>query len=80
MGRGSTAAWGCRLEALVDTSPVGVVVFNAVTGRPVLLNREAKRMAGVMRVPSGARERPLEVLTCRFSSGSETSLDELPLA
>ena len=65
------------LEALVDTSPVGVVVFEARTGRPVLLNREAKRMAGVV---GAAPEQLPEVLTCRFSSGREISLDELPLA
>ena len=68
------------LEALVDTSPVGVVVFEARTGRPVLLNREAKRIAGVLGAPGESPERLLEVLTCRFSSGREISLDELPLA
>ena len=65
------------LEALVDTSPVGVVVFEASTGRPVLLNREAKRMSGVVGAAPGQLP---EVLTCRFSSGREISLDELPLA
>ena len=34
------------LEALVDTSPVGVVVFDAGTGRPVSFNREARRLVG----------------------------------
>ena len=34
------------LEALVDTSPVGVLVFDAKTGTPVSLNREAKRIVG----------------------------------
>ncbi|MDE0127135.1 MAG: ATP-binding protein [Bryobacterales bacterium] len=68
------------LEALVDTSPVGVVVFEARTGRPVLLNREAKRFAGVLGAPGEAPELLLEVLTCRFSGGREISLDELPLA
>ena len=33
------------LEALVDTSPVGMVVFDARTGNPVSLNREARRTA-----------------------------------
>ena len=32
------------LEALVYTSPVGVVVFDARTAEPVLLNREAQRI------------------------------------
>ena len=34
------------LEALVDTSPVGVVVFDARTGRAVSFNREARRIVG----------------------------------
>ena len=31
------------LETLIDTSPVGVAVFDAVTGAPVSFNREARR-------------------------------------
>ncbi len=68
------------LEALVDTSPVGVLVFEAKTGRPVLLNREAKRIAGALSVPGRSQEQLFKVLTCRFSSGREISLDEFPLA
>ena len=34
------------LEALVETSPVGVVVFGAATLSPVSLNREARRIVG----------------------------------
>ena len=34
------------LEALVNTSPVGVAVFNARTGQPVLINREAEADCG----------------------------------
>ena len=32
------------LEALIDTSPVGVVVFDAATGSPKSFNREAGRI------------------------------------
>ena len=32
------------LEALIETSPVGVVVFDVRTGHPVSLNREARRI------------------------------------
>ena len=39
------------LEALVDTSPIGVAVFNARTGRPVLFNREARRIVAGLVVP-----------------------------
>ena len=42
------------LEALVETSPVGVGVFDAATGRAVLFNREARRIAEGLR-PRGTR-------------------------
>ena len=44
------------LEALVDTSPVGVVVFDARTGHPVSLNREAKRIVGGLCLPVDQHE------------------------
>ena len=34
------------LETLVNTSPVGVVVFDVPTGTPAYLNREARRIGG----------------------------------
>ena len=68
------------LEALVDTSPVGVLVFEARSGRPLSFNREAKRIAGALGAPDQSPERLLDVLNCRFSSGREISLAELPLA
>ena len=68
------------LEALVDTSPVGVLVFEAKTGRLVSFNREAKRIAGALGAPDQSPEQLLDVLTCRFSSGRKISLAELPLA
>ena len=39
------------LETLVNTSPVGVVVFDARTGAPVSLNREARRIVDGLRNP-----------------------------
>ena len=39
------------LEALVDTSPVGVVVFDARTAHPVSLNREAQRIVESLCMP-----------------------------
>ena len=39
------------LEALVETSPVGVVVFEAATGRAVSINREARRIVESLRLP-----------------------------
>ena len=44
------------LEALVDTSPVGVAVFDARTGRPVLFNREARRIVEGLVAPGQSME------------------------
>ena len=68
------------LEALVDTSPVGVVVFDAKTGIPAKINREARRIVEGLRMPNRSVEDLLEVVTCRFADGREVALDELPLA
>ena len=68
------------LAALVDTSPVGIVILDAGTGAPVLLNREAKRVVGGLGTPGRPLEELIEVLTCRFADGREIALDEVPLA
>ena len=68
------------LEALVDTSPVGVVVFDARTGHPVSLNREAKRIVGGLRLPGRSPEQLLEVMTVRRADGREMALGEFPLS
>jgi len=67
------------LESLVETSPVGVVVFEAVTGSTVSLNREAKRIAENLRLPGKPIEAILEVATCRFADGREIALDQFSL-
>ena len=68
------------LEALVETSPVGVAVFDAGSGHPVSLNREAKRIVERLRRPGDPPEALLRVITCRRADGSEIALDRLPLA
>ena len=68
------------LEALVDTSPVGVVVFDAATARPVSLNREARRIVERLRQPGRTTEDLLDVVTCRRADGSELALGAFPLA
>ena len=68
------------LEALVNTSPVGVVVFNARTGEPVSINQEAIRIVSDLLVPDRSAEELLKVLTVRRADGREISLTELPLA
>ena len=68
------------LEALVDTTPVGVVVFDARSGRPVSFNREARRIVKALCGPDSPPEQLLEVMTCRRGDGREVRLDEFPLA
>ena len=67
------------LEALVETSPVGVVVFDAESNRAVSVNREARRIAESLRTPGHPTEQILEVLTFRRADGSEVSLRELSI-
>ena len=67
------------LEALVETSPVGVVVFDAKSGALVSLNREARRIVEGLRSPGQAPEQLLCALTCRRGDGRELALDEFSL-
>ena len=68
------------LETLIDTSPVGVVVFDALSGALKSLNREGQRIADSLRDPGQAPEDLLESVTVRRADGSEVSLEEFPLA
>ena len=68
------------LETLVNTSPVGVVVFDARTGAVVSINREATRIVESLRQPDQTHEQLLGIITIRRADGREMSLDELPLA
>ena len=68
------------LEALVETSPVGVVVLDAATGNPLTVNREAKRILAGLLGPDGSLEDLREVLTSRLADGREVTLDELKSA
>ena len=68
------------MEALIETSPVGVVVFDVATGRPVSLNREARRIVESLCSPGQSAEDLLGVMTCRFADGREIALGEFPLA
>ena len=68
------------LEALVETSPVGVAVFDARTGHPVSFNREARRIVEPLCTAGHPPDELLKVATCRFSDGREIALDQLSLA
>ena len=68
------------LETLINTSPVGVVVFDAQTGGLLSVNREAMRIVDGLRAEGQPAENLLGLVTCVRSDGREVSLRELPLA
>ena len=68
------------LETLVETSPVGVAVFDATTGALVSINREMTRIADGLKDEEQSLEQFLETLSCRRVDGQEFSLREWPLA
>ena len=67
------------LETLLDTSPVGVAVFDAATGAPRSFNREAMRLVDSLRGPGQTPVDLLDVLTVRRADGREFSLEEFTL-
>ena len=68
------------LAALIETSPIGVAIFDAGTGHPVSFNREARRIVEGLRTSGCPPEQLLDVITCRHADGREFSLEALPLA
>jgi len=66
------------LETLIETSPMGVAVFDGATGKPVSFNREARRIVEALgtpdRPPDYPVERLLEGVTCRRGDGRECAL------
>ena len=68
------------METLVNTTPVGVLVFDAKTGGLTSVNREARRIVSGLHMPDGSAEELLDMLTFRRADGREISLEEFPLA
>ena len=68
------------LETLVNTTPVGVLVFDAKTGGVTSVNREARRIVSGLHMPDRSAEELLAMLTFRRADGREVSLEEFPLA
>ena len=68
------------LETLIETSPVGVVVFDGRAGEPVSFNREARRIVEALNTPGCAPAQLLEAITCGRADGREVALAEFPLA
>ena len=68
------------LEALIESSPVGVAVLDAKNGRAISFNREMRRIIEGLRTEDSSMEVPLDAVTCRFANGSEIKLGEMSLA
>ena len=66
------------LEALVDTSPVGVLVFDAKTRRLLSRNRETIRIVRGLHAPGRSLPELLSVMTFKRPDGREIPLQELP--
>ena len=67
------------LETLIETSPVGVVVFDARTGAPASINREAARIVDRLRERDQPPHQILDVLTFVRGDGREVSLKEFSM-
>ena len=68
------------LETLINTSPVGVVVFDAKTGASTSINREARRFLRPLRMPDQTLQDLLGVMTVRRSDGREFCWEEPAVA
>ena len=68
------------LETLIETSPVGVVVFDVKAGVPKSFNREARRMVENLWNPDQTLEDLLQVVTFRRADGREFTVRDYPLA
>ncbi len=67
------------LETLIDTSLVGVVVFDAKTGKLSSVNQETLRIASMLHSPDRPLEELIENITVRRADGREIFLGEYPL-
>ncbi len=65
------------LETLVETSPVGVVVFDVRDRRLASMNREARRILAGLLEEGGSWEQLLGTLSFRRGDGREVSLGDL---
>lgn len=67
------------LDTLIQSSPVGVVVFSGQTGELISYNEEARRIVSELETPGRDIEDLLSILTCRRADGRDFSLEESPL-
>ena len=66
------------LEALINISPVGVLVFDGKTGDLVSANDETRRLVGKLTAPGRTLKGLLSVLALRRADGSDIPMEELP--
>ena len=66
-----------HFETLVETAPVGVVVFDAKTAAMVLANREALRIVEPLGDPGVSPMELSKMVIPRFSSGREVTVEQL---
>ena len=68
-----------RLATLLDSSPMGVLMFDAKTGHLTYLNEETRRIVGGMLGRGHSLDALLSNFTFQRLDGRELLLDELPL-
>ena len=68
------------LEALINISPVGVMVFDAKNGDLLSRNEETRRIVGPLNAPGRSMSQLLEVMTLRTPDGRDIPPEELPTA
>ena len=78
--RGDVETERQRLEALVNTSPIGVLVVDAGTRKVALVNQEAERIMGIPPEPGSRLERYQEASIYRRADGSKYQTEERPLS
>ena len=66
------------LQALIDTAPMGVLVFDARTRELISFNLETSRIVRGLHAPGHSLPQLLEVMKFRRSDGSDIPLAELP--
>ena len=67
-----------KLETLVETAPVGMVLFDARTGGLVSWNREAARIVEGLKMPDLPIDELLKIVTSRGADGVEVDLSKDP--
>ena len=66
------------LEALLNISPVGVLVFDGKTGDLVSANDETRRLVGEVKASGPSLSQLLEVMPLRRADGSDIPIEDLP--